>query len=406
MSIQSKGWLETLEDNDAEVLWAKLFNLISNHSSVRYMFASRRASRDQVQDVCTDLTQDLFLRLHQKNRWQFYLQSGYEESRIEHELYHIEVPNMVSALLRDRYPESYRLARRISNLLQTSPEFRYYPWTVHSSGESNGSAKPRASRKLVLKVYGLRRWPLDKPAAGKEGFRERIKGVAFRQRETRRTGRGSGSQIIISNKELTDLIVEIFEAIDSPADVRTVRSLVLSKLAVEDSQFVSMDAGVVATENAESDLLKLNFPDQRATPEELLLEKEMAWEVDAKLTELFKRMREAVKNKPGRYKKLLKIVWHCYLDPLSPTQSNVSTSIGVSASLVTYYRKIFDSVIQGLHISAEQHVPFSTEFGNRLAAIMSEIEDEPKSIRPAVADKGAKPAVKIRAAAASGARAN
>jgi hypothetical protein len=413
MGNQSRGWIETLSIDDAEGLWAKLFNLVSNHSSIRYMFGARRISRDQMQDMCADLTQDLFLRLHQKNRWQFYLQAGYTDSRIEHELYHIEVPNMVSSLLRDRYPESYRLVRRISTLLQTRQEFRYYPWTVHSSGESKSAGKACASRKLVLKMYGLKRWPIDKPAANKQSFRELIKGVAFRKREIRRTGRGSGSQIIISNNELTELIVEIFEAIDSPADVRTVRSLVLSKLAVEDSQFISMDAGMVATENAESELLKINFADQRATPEELLLEKEMAWEIDAKLTRLFERMNEAVRNKPRRYSKLLKVVWHCYLDPLSPTQSNVSNTIGVSASLVTYYRKIFDSVIQDLELGAGQHMLFSTEFSTRLAAIISEIEasqadqpGKPANNRSPVADKGRKSAVKVRTATASAAQAS
>jgi hypothetical protein len=321
----------------------------------------------RLQDLCADLTQDLFLRLQQKNRWRHYLDAAYTDERIEHELYHIEVPNMVSSLLRDRYPESYRLARRISDLLQSGMDFQPYP----STGR-NGSGRVGPSRKLILRVYGLKQWPLDKPMKNAQSFSELIKSVSFRLRETRRTGRGSTSQVIISNAELSKLIMEIFEAIDSPAEVRTVRSLVLSRLAVEDSRFISIDAGIIATRSTEGETLEVNFADQRATPEELLLQKEMAWEVDEKLTELFARMNDAVKNKPRRYKKLLEIVWQCYVNPVQPSQSQVSRMMGVSASLVTYYRKIFDEVVQGLRLSAEQQVLFTVELSNRLSAMVSE----------------------------------
>jgi hypothetical protein len=46
--------------------------------------------------------------------------------------------------------------------------------------------------------------------------------------------------------------------------------------------------------------------------------------------------------------------------------------MGVSASLVTYYRKIFDEVVQGLRLSAEQQVLFTVELCNRLSAMVSE----------------------------------
>jgi hypothetical protein len=326
----------------------------------------------RLQDLCADLTQDLFLRLQQKNRWRYYIDAAYTNERIEHELYHIEVPNMVSSLLRDRYPESYRLARRISDLLQNGLDFQPYPCKPSPSPGQNGSGKVGPSRKLILRVYGLKQWPLDKPMKNTQSFSERIKSVSIRLRETRRTGRGSTSQVIISNAELSKLIMEIFEAIDSPADVRTVRSLVLSRLAVEDSRFISIDAGIIAARNTEGETLEVNFADQRATPEELLLQKEMAWEVDEKLTELFARMYDAVKNKPRRYKKLLEIVWQCYVNPVQPSQSQVSRMMGVSASLVTYYRKIFDEVVQGLRLSAEQQVLFTVELCNRLSAMVSE----------------------------------
>ena len=46
------------------------------------------------------------------------------DAEIEAEISQIELTNMLTAELRKRYPESYRLARRISTLIQTSPIFQ------------------------------------------------------------------------------------------------------------------------------------------------------------------------------------------------------------------------------------------------------------------------------------------
>src|SRR6185503_344435 len=118
MNGQNMNWLDILSTNDTEALWTKLYKLVSRHSSIRNLFESERVSRDRLKDLYADLTQELFLRLYEKDRWQFYLRSDYTNERVEHELYHIEVPNMVFQLLRERYPESSRLVRRISILLR------------------------------------------------------------------------------------------------------------------------------------------------------------------------------------------------------------------------------------------------------------------------------------------------
>src|SRR6266498_3104833 len=221
---ETRGWVEILTNNDAEALWAKLFKLVSRHSSIRHLFNSDRSARARLQDLNTDITQDLFLKLHRKDRWQHYIDAGYSDASIEHELYHIEIPNLVSLLLRERQPEAYRMARRVSNLVQTSSRFRRYrhPLTTnHSEG------------KLTLRVFGLRDWADDKPHKPHQHVHELVRDVPCRERDRRRAGRGGSSHIIISNQELTELLVEIFKAVDSPMDVRLVRSVVLSKLPVE-----------------------------------------------------------------------------------------------------------------------------------------------------------------------------
>ena len=97
----SGEWIEIISKGDAEAMWTKLFHIISRHSAVRSFYASHGWSQDGLRDLCCDLTQELFLRLQKKNRWDFYLDAGYTNERVEHELYGIEVPNLISQFLRE-----------------------------------------------------------------------------------------------------------------------------------------------------------------------------------------------------------------------------------------------------------------------------------------------------------------
>ena len=359
MNENVAGWIEILANNDAEALWAKLFKLVSRHSAIRNLLNSDRMGRTRLQDLNTDITQDLFLRLHRKDRWQHYVDAGYSNATIEHELYHMEIPNLVSMLLRERYPEAYRMARRISSLVQTRPEFRRFEKSI-------GIDQPSREGKLTTRVYGLKSWAADKKQRPVQNIEERVSEVPIRGRDRRRAGRGGTSHIIISNSDLTELLVEIFTAVDSPLDVRIVRSLALSKLPVEDSRFVSIDAALEPDGVSDQEPLKVDLADVRPTPEQLLLESESARHVEALAAELLDKMREVVRNKPNRYSLLARVAWHCYFDLSSPSQTTIARMIGISNSLVSHYRKLFDTTIREVHLGAGQYIPFLHAFGANL----------------------------------------
>lgn len=274
---------------------------------------------DGLRDLCSDLTQELFLKLHKKDRWRCYLDNGYTDEKVEQELYRIEVPNLVSRLQRERYPESYRIARRISDLLQGCAEFAPF---AQPAGDSGTAGRQRAS-KMTLKVYGLSVWPSDKVVKPGSGLPELIQDIAFRPRDTRRTGRGSGSQVIISNDELKQLILDIFVATDSPTDIRTMRSLVMSKLAVEYCRLVSIDATASATDFIHEPV-RVDLPDDRPTPLDVLLQKETVGLIDRVIDELLDKMRETVNNRPRRFRKLAAVAWHCYFNISSPSQTCIA----------------------------------------------------------------------------------
>lgn len=358
-----KSWSALFSEADNWGIWEKLFSMVSHHSAVRAFIASQRAPHESMQDMFLDLTQDVFLRLQEKNRWNHYREAGYSDQTIDHELNHLEIPNLMSLRLRKRYPESYRIARRVSTVLGTSTEFRYF-----------GNSKARANGRMVSRVYGLRHWTSDTPVKEPTVLAELISSVEPRMRDTRKSGRGSSSHIIISNPALCDLLIDIFNATQSLIDVKTLRFLTLSKVAVEDSRFLPIDAEIATAEAGQPATYSVLLADKRPTPEEALLNTEAATEIDTLADRLIEGLVEAVRNKPKRFNKLVKVVWYCYFDPASRSQSEIASLMGISDSLVCHYRKLFDSYVQRIRLSPEMWVMLNRSLECSFGAILCEIE--------------------------------
>jgi len=370
LSTIFRGWIDLLRSNDTEELWSKLFKLLSRHSAVKLLYPQKELSSDSKWDIYSDLTQGLFLRLLEKDRWQYYLDSNYTDDRVEQEIFRIEVPNFISELQRERYPESYRLARRISDLIKLRSEFRFYP---NQSGSPADAKTSGSSNKMVLKVYGLTVWPANKEIKHNANLEHRVREVSFRSRDTRRTGRGSGSQIIISNEELTQLIIDIFTAVDTPLTVRMIRWFVMSKLMIEDCWFISLDAKLNSASVSAPEQHRVDLPDKRPTPLDSLLDKEMKHQIENIVESLLNKMHEAVRYKTIRFSKLIDVAWHCYFNPASPSQTMIARSMGISDSLVSHYRAIFDNLIRNLPLNVDEFIHLNTVLGNRLAVLKSEM---------------------------------
>src|SRR2546423_2434569 len=196
-------WAGLLKQEDVEGLWNGIYQLVSRHPAVRPLhFATDGAAVTSQTEINADLAQELFLELFQKQRFEHYAANRYSSSEIENEMAHIELPNLVGARLRKRYPESFRMARRVSSLLKTSPRFtriggsldapaepanlprkrrrppkktklagaKPAPADLEDDGfdtlddlhEDEAVSRPRRGR-MVNKVFGLREWPRPKP---------------------------------------------------------------------------------------------------------------------------------------------------------------------------------------------------------------------------------------------------
>ncbi|MGI9056017.1 MAG: hypothetical protein ACR2F2_09475, partial [Pyrinomonadaceae bacterium] len=257
------------------------------------------------------------------------------DAEIEGEISQIELTNMLTAELRKRYPESYRLARRISTLIQNSKKFKRF----------DNIGFPEVHRRLAERIYGLSEWTDAKRTRNFQEMEERVKVVSFQSRDTRMVGCTGDAQIVISNVDLEKLIIRVFKAIDSPVDVRSLRGMVMGRLPIMDIYLVPIGG---TYDNDEENSYEYDPADLRETPEEDILRREAevlaAGFVEGFLTNLNK----SVRGKAKQYNRMISVLWHCYLTTDGGTQLEVADLLGVSDSLVSDYRKRIESNLQDL----------------------------------------------------------
>jgi hypothetical protein len=350
------AWVETLRRSDVSRLWTELQRLVVSHPLVRASYsAGLLVEEGDRGSAYLDLTQELFVTLLSKSRFQHYLDSEMTDSEIECEVSQIELTNLLTAELRKRHPESYRLARRISTIIQSSANFRRV---------DSGAGEDEPHRRLVDRVYGLREWRADKPRRAQPELEERVQMIPVRQRDTRMVGCTGDAQIIISNSDLEDLIVSVLEACDSPVDVRSLRSLVMSRLPVMDIYLVPIGGGDDEEGRAFEPV------DGRENPEQSLLRRESEDEAATFVDEFLRGLHAAVRGKSKQYDRMLGVLWYCYLSPAHITQLEAAARLNVSDSLVSDYRRRIEQQLRALSLTGiEEARRFETALRERVRAL-------------------------------------
>jgi hypothetical protein len=329
-------WIESLKSSDVNQLWSELHRIVCSHPLVRASRSAGLLVEEGRQNAQSDLTQELFVALLSKDRFQHYLDSEMTNQEIEAEISQIELTNLLTAELRKRYPESYRLARRVSTLIQTSKTFKRF----------DNVDNLEIHRRLVDRTYGLADWVNKKTTRSPQEAEERVKTVAFHRRDTRMVGCTGDAQIVISNPDLEALIVRVLKAIDAPIDVRTLRSLVLSRLPVMDIYLVPIGGGGDDTD--EEKRMEFDPADTRENPEQDLLRREAEQAAADSVESFLTNLSKSVRGKAKQYNRMVGVLWHCYLSADGGTQLEVADMLGVSDSLVSDYRRRIESNLQQL----------------------------------------------------------
>jgi hypothetical protein len=160
-------------------------------------------------------------------------------------------------------------------------------------------------------------------------------------------GQGGDTQLIISNADLEDLIIKVFEAADSPLDMRTLRSLVMSRLPLMDVHLVSMNGG----REQDDSTFFYDYADTGDNPEQSLLRSAAGAEAESLVDAFLSSLREDVRDKPEKYKRMLGVLWHSYLSSEQLTQLAVAARLEVSDSLVSDYRQRIERQLRTLPLS-------------------------------------------------------
>ena len=359
-------WVDSLRRSDVTRLWTELHRIVCSHPLVRASHsAGLLVEGAERGSAYVDLTQELFVTLLSKARFQHYLETAMTDAEIECEISQIELTNLLTAELRKRHPESYRLARRISTIIQSSANFRRF-----DGGAGNVEDEPH--RRLADRVYGLSEWTAAKPRRNSQDLEQRIQMIPVHQRDTRMVGCTGDSQIIISNSDLEDLIISILEAADAPVDVRSLRSLVMSRLPVMDIYLVPLGGG-----DDEENGRIFEPVDGRENPEQGLLRRESEQEAVGYVDIFLRALHLSVRGKTKQYDRMLGVLWHCYLSPDHVTQLEAAARLGVSDSLVSDYRRRIEQELRALAFGEiEQARRFETSLRERVRALVLDGEEE------------------------------
>jgi hypothetical protein len=356
------GWRQAILDEEVTKIWKELYRLVYLHPLVQ---SSRNAGimrTDQYGgEPYNDLTQELFLTLFQKGRFKHYIETKMTDGEIEHEIAQIELTNMLVAHLRRLHPESYRMARRISTLLQHDPRFRRFD-TLQVRRN-----RPVRRRGLTEQVYGLAEWPDDKEIKERAILEQAVQCVPMRTRDTREAGCTADSQIIISNAELAELIIEVFKAIDSLADIKTLRALVMSRLPVINIVMVPISKPEDDNSNAPH---FPEIPDERDNPEDTVLSYEFEQRAAKLADDFLDKLYSTVRRKPKQSERMIHVLWHCYLEPGHMTNVQLAKALGVSDSLISDYCNRVNRQLKALNLTIEQARVFEAALKQRAARIL------------------------------------
>jgi hypothetical protein len=348
-------WKTSIEE-DAQALLNALHRLVSVHPLVRSTLSSQQSSVTSAPIFSTqDLAQDLYLLLLEKGRFSHYLESQMTDAEIEREIFQIELTNFLIGRLRNRRPENYRIVRRVSGVLESEAQFKVF----HKKNGQTGRYRQAADV-----IYGLHEWADGKPMRDSGTFTDLIAHLPMRVRNLRRVGCRGEAQVIVTNQELTELMVEILRAVDSPAPLRVLRQLALTKLPVYDAEIGSLDDEVNEERQQRRYATALISTD--STPEQLALARENERQARRTANDFLDSLLRATRSNWLRTERLWRVLWHCFFDPAEPSQLLIADLVGISDSSVSDYRRKLETEMRKLKLTADQVRHFTEELRAQL----------------------------------------
>lgn len=354
---QSTLWQKRIEHNDAASLWRSLQRMVASHPLVRSVLGNQHSANSEPPFSVHDLTQDLYVLLLQKGRFNHYLTAEMSDAEIEREIFQIELTNMLIGNLRRRRPENYRIVRRVSQILESDPRFRRFR-------RNKQQHQVERYRQAAEAVFGLREWSDDKRIKDSGTFDDLILNIPQRSRNRRLAGCTGETQVIVSNHELVELMAEILGAIDSPAPLRVLRQLALSKLPIFDPMLTSIDDET--SEERHGHRYHYSLISADATPEQQVMNRQQEVEARSMAIRFLNKLSDLTRSNPARTERLWRVLWHCYFDSDEPSQLEIAEIVGISDSSVSDYRRRIEGEMRKLRFAQDQVSVFAEELKEQL----------------------------------------
>lgn len=327
MSRTAGNWNEYISSSNTNEIWKQLNRIVGQHRLSRFSTKFDQLVEEGNFNRFTDFTQELFLNLLEKDRFTHYLATEMTDSEIEMEISQIELTNVLTLHIKKRYPEAYRISRRILMLLQKSDSFKVY------------SAK--RGQRVSDHYYGLSSWTDRMLVRSLDQIEFSIEPVKHVTRNNNCAGRACDSQIIISTKDLEALLIDIFQHCYSPLTVKQIRQYAMSRITILDLHVAPLELYITDEDRV------FEIADSRNTPEQDYNDSAADEDILNKLNKFLQALWKKSNEKQKRYDLTLNILRYYYLTP-GLSQWDVSKILEVSDSLISSYRKTIDASLQDL----------------------------------------------------------
>jgi hypothetical protein len=349
--------LNKIQNSDYDGVRRDLHELIAGHRLISFINVNdgvRCAGRPRYED----LAQELFLALWAKKRFAHYLESGMTNAGIVAQIRAVEITNLISARIRQSKPEHFRLARRISDLVRSSPRFRNF--------DDHAALRRRA--------FGLAGWTA-KPTRLVSEMERRVSRLRIRPRDCGGRGRSGSTPLVIGTRDLEKLIISVLTVVDAPCTIENLRDLVLSRLPLCDAQFQPVADYFPGAGNDED----RQIADDRPSAEELLLTRENLCRTGRLAEDFLKDLTGSFRKKIARQTALmLGTLYYCFLDETKRSQLEIAFRLGVSDSLVSSFRKTIAAQLSRTGIgSPDQADKFRAVLTARVETLLAVSPDRP-----------------------------
>ncbi len=329
-------WNDILSTFNAERVWAELHRIIAKNKLSRNHVKHDGFIDEGKYNYFVDLTQELFTLLLEKNRFQHYIDTEMSDVEIEIEISQIEISNMMTLKLRKRFPERFRMSRRISNILKNSDEF----FESTPSGEKTRLSERTFVSPAFISYIGIN--------ATDNIIEAETTNIPHVNRDIRFAGATGDTQIIISNPDLVELIKTILYKVGLPMSVRQIRNVVIRKLNLMDISISHVEE--LAHDN-DGDEKEFDIADVRPNPEQSYVTLDFEHKINNVVDDFMWKLSLSVRHKQKQFKLTCNILYVMYLTEPLISQLSVSKRLGVSDALISGYRKSIESLLKELKIT-------------------------------------------------------